>query len=107
VRAVLEQVERDERRHAELGWRFVSWAIQIGGASVQRRIQRELSTLLARSPASPGADVSFDTTPHGILPASHRAELRAAALRDVIAPCARALLPMPAEVPASHARPHA
>jgi hypothetical protein len=36
------------------------------------------------------------------LPASHRAELRAAALRDVIAPCARALLLTPTEVPSSH-----
>jgi hypothetical protein len=104
VRAALEQIQHDERRHAELGWRFVSWAIQTGGASVQRRIQRELSTLLGRAAAAPSADPSFDTTPHGILPARHRAALRAAALRDVIAPCARALLPAPTEVPASHER---
>lgn len=104
VRAALEQIQRDERRHAELGWRFVCWAIQTGGASVQVRIQRELSILLRRAAAPPSADASFDTTPHGILPASHRAELRAAALRDVIAPCARALLPMPTKVLSSHER---
>ncbi|MEY2936061.1 MAG: hypothetical protein RL033_6810 [Pseudomonadota bacterium] len=94
VRQVLARIEADERRHAELAWRFVSWALGTGGMSVQRRIERELGQLLAETATPrPAVEQSFDGSAHGILPAQHRAALRDAALRDVVLPCARALLP--------------
>lgn len=94
VRRVLERIEADERRHAQLAWRFVSWAVRAGGASVQRRIERELTSLLAAPPAArPELERPSTVSAHGILSATRRAELRDAALRDVVLPCARALLP--------------
>jgi hypothetical protein len=105
VRAALTRIEADERRHAELGWRFVTWAVRAGGASVQRRIQRELAGILSQPVSVDGAErVSFEAAAHGVLSASQRTELRAAALRDVVQPCARALLPAePSSVTASAA----
>ena len=93
VREALLRIEADERRHAELAWRFVIWALNTGGSGVQRRIQRELASLGdAGASSAPSADASFDGAAHGLLSAEQRAELRAAALRDVVLPCARALL---------------
>ena len=76
-----------------LAWRFVIWALNTGGPAVQRRIQRELATVAettASSPPSPHA--SFDGASHGLLSAEQRTEIRAAALREVVLPCARELL---------------
>jgi hypothetical protein len=92
VREVLTRVEADERRHAELAWRFVSWALNTGGPGVQRRIQGELASLREATAARSSGDASVDGAAHGLLSAAQRAELRAAALRDVVLPCARALL---------------
>ena len=97
VRATLMRIEADERRHAELAWRFVSWAIHSGGDGVQRRSQRALAELAGVDGAVPPVAqeaTPFDTSSHGILSAQQRAELRAAALRDVVLPCALALLPV-------------
>jgi hypothetical protein len=94
VREALTRIEADERRHAQLAWRFVIWSLNTGGPRVQRRIQRELAGLgegAAEIPL-PSAEESFDGAAQGLLCARQRAELRAAALRDVVLPCARALL---------------
>jgi hypothetical protein len=40
VREVLEETVRDETRHAELGWRFVAWAIDRGGDPVREAVLR-------------------------------------------------------------------
>lgn len=93
VREVLARIEADERRHAELAWRFVIWALNTGGPGVQRRIQSELArSTEAISAARPSPGVSFDGAAHGLLSDEQRAEIRAAALHDVVLPCARALL---------------
>ena len=93
VAEVLTRIEADERRHAELAWRFVIWALNTGGPGVQRRIQRELCSLReGNASSSRTAQASFEAAAHGLLSGEQRAELRAAALRDVVLPCARALL---------------
>lgn len=96
VRDCLARIHEDERRHAELAWRFVRWAVRVGGASVQSRIQRELAQLVSGAPSSAMEQemMSFDSSSHGILSARQRSELRAAALRDVVLPCAQQLLPV-------------
>jgi hypothetical protein len=45
TRAVLTQIAREERSHAELSWSILAWALARGGAPVRERCARELSTL--------------------------------------------------------------
>lgn len=101
VKTVLGRIRVDEQAHAELAWRFVQWSFQTGDEALRRAITQEFAALTkeanAARPASErtrtGFDTpSFDTLPHGIVPAALRAELRAIALRDVVLPCAQALL---------------
>jgi hypothetical protein len=105
VRQVLARIEADERRHAALAWRFVSWALRTGGARVQRRIERELAGLQSSPPRPhrpaprPEPERPSAISAHGILSAAQRAELRDAALRDVVLPCAHALLPAAGPAP--------
>ena len=40
VRAVLERTVEDEARHAELGWRFLAWALDEGGEPVREAVLR-------------------------------------------------------------------
>jgi hypothetical protein len=93
VREVLESVREDELLHAELAWRFVRWAVSVGGEAILELAQRELVVAVAAqsSPPSSDSDVA-GLADYGILPESHRAALRTRALRDVVAPCARALV---------------
>jgi hypothetical protein len=42
VRAVLERIARDEADHAELAWRFVAWALQVGDAAVSYAVRAAL-----------------------------------------------------------------
>lgn len=96
VRETWARIEADERRHAELAWRFVIWALRAGDARLQSRVQRELHALSvsAAEHVSHGQyDAAFDSAAHGILSLRRRLELRTAALRDVVLPCAQVLLP--------------
>ncbi len=87
VRQVLAQIAADEQRHAELAWRYVSWAL-----SRDARLARVLRQEIARADA-PEVDASDDALlVHGIVGEPMRARLRARTLREVIAPCARALV---------------
>jgi hypothetical protein len=90
VRAALERISADETRHAELAWRFARWAIAKGGpelASVARRAfgRHEL-------PRAAGAASSQRLRAHGLLSGDELHDVHRHALRDVIAPCAQALL---------------
>jgi hypothetical protein len=42
VRAELERLVRDEKRHAALAWRFVAWAIARGGESVANAVTQAI-----------------------------------------------------------------
>jgi len=56
VRRVLERIARDEARHAELGYRFLRWALERADSHLQQRFGAELDAALraelARKPAS-------------------------------------------------------
>ncbi len=39
---VLERIQRDEQRHAELSWQFVAWAIKMGGPAIARTVQESI-----------------------------------------------------------------
>jgi hypothetical protein len=97
VAAVLRRIAADETRHAELGFRFLRWALETFGADVRTAVEEALARAAAprgrepdgETPRAPERDVLIG---HGLLPAELRRAVREAALRDVALPCARALL---------------
>jgi hypothetical protein len=103
ARRALATIFADESRHAELAWRTVAWALRAGGEPVRERLAalfaRALSTT-APAHASEAADPLLAA--HGVLDRATVAELQARTLRDVVAPCAAALLAAASARAASH-----
>jgi hypothetical protein len=97
VRAVLERIARDETRHAELAWRFVAWALEVGPAGLRERARAAFAAATEHTaPALPApAERDRELARHGLIGGTLRADLRSRVLHDVIAPCARALLDQP------------
>jgi hypothetical protein len=92
---LLHGIADDESRHAELAWRFVSYALEREPEKIAALLETELleeQTLVesARSPASSADELAGAAL--GILPERLRSELRALALREVVTPCALGLL---------------
>jgi len=98
LRALLSRIGEDEGRHAELGWRFVSWMLETTDSGLRAKLLHAFSSLL-RDALNAGC---FNPEPesletrmleqHGMLGPNARAALRASTLQEVIAPCAAALL---------------
>jgi hypothetical protein len=95
VRAALRRIADDELRHAELGWRFVQWAV---GADPSLAAQARATFAAAvaearrgalRDGAAPGAP---ELRAHGVIDEPLRAEIWTRGLADVIVPCAATLL---------------
>jgi hypothetical protein len=95
VRRVLAGIAEDEARHAELAWRFVAWALGHGGADVREAVAR------AFAEARPEAREEDERTApiavaiwraHGRLAPGELARVLARGYREIIAPCAGALL---------------
>lgn len=92
---VLTRVCDDERRHAELAWRFVRWALDAGGEEASETAAEALLRALERGEAGddegePEGDAH--AVAFGRLPGRLRAELRRRALREVVGPCAEQVL---------------
>lgn len=94
VRGALAIIAEDEARHAELAWRFVAWALKVGGGAVREAVSAAFeASFAAPPPDAPATDAPKDAlAAHGradsvVLAASHRR-----ALRDIITPAMRALL---------------
>lgn len=88
---VLEQVVEDETRHAELAFRAVAWAVAHGGEPVRRALAEGLEQV-DETHVHASALPSPQQVAHG------RANVDAVAVqawRDVVTPCARALLGQP------------
>jgi hypothetical protein len=94
VRRVLTQIAADEARHAELGFRFMKWLLEV--LPVEERdqlatgISQELATALAT--AAPRVLDTVSVPEHGMLLAADRAAARRLALLEVCVPCTTALL---------------
>src|SRR5262249_50774510 len=56
VREAFSIIVEDEARHAELSFRFVSWALAQGGPEVRAAVARALAEGLAQGVALPGED---------------------------------------------------
>ncbi len=97
VAAVLHQIAADETRHAELGFRFVKWALDALGPEVRAAVEQAMTRAATRGEPlhgrkgreAPERDLMAG---HGLLPVALRVAVREAALREVVLPCARALL---------------
>jgi hypothetical protein len=94
VRAALRRVAEDEQRHAELGWRFVQWALATD-ASLQGRARATFAAAQAEARTGVTRDAADAGTPelraHGVIDAPLRAEVWQRGLAEVIEPCAAAL----------------
>jgi hypothetical protein len=94
VQAALRRIADDEQRHAELGWRFVQWALQVD-ATLQARAQATFATAVAEARAGVSRDATAAGAPelrvHGVIDEPLRAEIWGRGLVDVIEPCAAAL----------------
>jgi hypothetical protein len=91
ARQLLQSIAADEARHAELAWRFVTWALEADATLID----------VVRSTfchASSFADSPRDDAPDGRgarfgrLCQEERARVAARAIREVITPCAEAML---------------
>ncbi len=92
VRAVLAGIAADEARHAELAWATVAWALRQGGAPVRSAVAAAFARA-EKEHAAPARDaVDEALSAHGFLGAADREAARARALREVVLPCAKALL---------------
>lgn len=93
LRRVLEKIAADEERHAELGWRFVRWAL--AGARPELRAEARAAfeaaiaaatqeaAALAAEPGEP------ELRPHGLVDDPLRAAVWRRGLRELVAPAAR------------------
>ncbi|WP_437321569.1 ferritin-like domain-containing protein [Sorangium sp. So ce385] len=107
VRRALDRIAADEAAHAELAWAFVRWAVARGGEPVRAAVARAFDEALAgvraaRGPERAGIDAAA-WHDHGRLTEAERARCHLDAVREVIAPCAEALLSAPPVMPAAPA----
>jgi hypothetical protein len=99
VRATLMRVREDETRHAALAWRFLRWVLEDGPRELREAAARELESVVGWELAHEGREERGGPDPtnvtareHGVLQVATRRELRRRVIRDVIAPCADALV---------------
>jgi hypothetical protein len=88
VRAVQLRISDDESRHAELAWRFVRWAAQIGGAPVRAALHAAFERSLERlaGVASHESTHEHRLEAHGILSERRKHTVRAEVMNEVIRP---------------------
>ncbi len=92
LRRVLTIIGQDERRHAELAWRFVAWALaqdQSLSKVLLRVVEGEFEA--ARERARTQNNNGPSLLEFGVVSDSERAKLREQALEAVILPCLRTL----------------
>jgi len=93
VRSILERVVRDEARHADLGWRFVAWAIgrdphlrEVAIAEAARAIEKARAMPVRPSDADPAIWAA-----HGRVTCAEARAIVERGIREVIHPCLAAL----------------
>ena len=92
LKAFWARIAEDEGRHAELGWRSLAWMLE-GGDPALRDVARDAFALVLAVSARPApVPAPVVSSAHGLLPPATLAALREQAIRDIVEPCARALL---------------
>lgn len=94
LQQVLRRIADDERRHAELAFHFVGWALtqRPALADLVERVFSGCTQTPENVAVAETSGWSQRVLAHGLLSRRQRAELRDGALRDVVRPCAGALL---------------
>jgi hypothetical protein len=93
VQRVLDRIAPDEEQHAELAWKFIRWALSEKPALTRALLARELRALADELAAPAAPSTTEPGAPgYGLLAESERARIRRAALRDIVLPCAEAVL---------------
>jgi hypothetical protein len=98
VKAVLARVADDERRHAVLSWRFARW-LHARDPSLARAAGEEFARADRHVGFGATSDLAADAAllrAHGVVPIDERRSVALSTLRQVVEPCARALLEAPA-----------
>lgn len=96
--SALSGIAQDERRHAELGWRFIRWVLDMVSAEQRAELTEGMlasvcAALDAELRAQPeSVDVSENLLRHGLLPEQARSSARRSALEQVCLPCVEALV---------------
>lgn len=102
VRGVLARIAEDEARHAELGFRFLSWVLSWAPPALREqaldtlfsaieRSLRECDAVLLESGADAGSLAADALQAHGLLDRVQRLQARKMALTEIVLPCALAL----------------
>jgi hypothetical protein len=94
VAMVLEQIASDELRHAQLGWRALRWMLERADVSLRRFALECLDQAILAASRSVARELESDELEleeFGVLSSSTRAQVRAAAIREVLRPCAAGL----------------
>jgi hypothetical protein len=108
VRDTLERIVEDETRHAELGWKFVAWAVATGGARVTRALEAAARGLAREQPSAEPEPPSTERRAfHGAgrLTPAERALVRERTLSLVIRPALEGVLDRALESGPVHSRP--
>lgn len=94
VRAVQLRIHDDEARHAELAWRFVRWAVQVGGAPLQAALRATFEQTIERfEGAAPLESIHEQRLEaHGILSERRKQALRRQIVSEVVRPALAELL---------------
>lgn len=95
LRRALERIAADEQRHAELGWRFVQWALAGATAELRGRAQERFAAAISAAEAS-AERMSHETGDsrlrgYGVIDAPLRATVWRAGLRGLVTPAAASL----------------
>jgi hypothetical protein len=94
VREVLAVTVEDETRHAELAWRFLAWALDVGGPDVRESVMRAFAGFRPAPPTPEnldGVDMALFEA-HGRIVATDARAIADRALAEVVRPCLCALL---------------
>jgi hypothetical protein len=91
---ILRRIVRDERRHAELAWRFVKWAAREGGSSVRDAVTVAIEEAIAATRAAPVRSFEGDLAlwhAHGRVTCAEARDLAERGIRDLVVPALAAL----------------
>jgi hypothetical protein len=94
VRRVLTTIARDERRHAQLAWQFVGWALA-QDPSLRELVADSFTAAIVAIELSPAASLDEGDAmlrAHGVLATNELAATTQTIAQDVIAPCYAAML---------------
>ncbi len=90
LRGAYARVSEDEARHAELGWRTLSWMLK-ADPSLAGAAEQAFSEAVASISSAPLVASDIVSADHGLLASESLGALRTKAAREIVEPCRRAL----------------